>query len=146
MALSNDEKQIINETKPVSLDNLSPIVRQILSKDPSYVVRFVASRAENLFSQISKDDLILSINEDENDLPRLPIVSFPSVENQFEMDLVAEDEIIPMHETARYFGCGASLQCADKTKSGFIPVEIYKDYLSTNLQKTNKSMSKMFSL
>ncbi|CAF4280724.1 unnamed protein product, partial [Rotaria sordida] len=41
MALSNDEKQIINETKPVSLDNLSPIVRQILSKDPSYVVRFV---------------------------------------------------------------------------------------------------------
>ncbi|CAF1518358.1 unnamed protein product [Rotaria sordida] len=81
MALSNDEKQIINETKPVSLDNLSPIVRQILSKDPSYVVRFVASRAENLFSQISKDDLILSINEDENDLPRLPIVSFPSTVN-----------------------------------------------------------------
>ncbi|CAF1341128.1 unnamed protein product [Rotaria sordida] len=133
MALSNDEKQIINETKPVSLDNLSPVVRQILSKYPSYVVRFV-------------DDLILSINEDENDLPRLPIVTFPSVENQFEMDLGAEDQIIPMHETARYFGCGASVQCADKTKSGFIPVEIYKDYLSTNLEKTNKSMSKMFSL
>ncbi|CAF1484887.1 unnamed protein product [Rotaria sordida] len=96
-SLSNDEKHIINETKPVSLDNLSSVVRQILSKDSSYAVRF-------------GDDLILSTTED-------------------------EDKTIPSYETARCFGCRAPLQCADKTKPGFIPVEIYKHYLSTNLQK-----------
>ena len=127
-----DDKHIITETKPVSLDNLSPVVRQILSKDPSYAVRFggqlsenkkylvrqhsrTTGRAENLFSQIPKDDIISSINEDEEDLPHPPI-AFPSVENQFEIDLGTEDKTIPTHETARCFGCGASLQCADKTK------------------------------
>jgi len=130
---SIDEKHIITETKPVSLDNLSPVVRQILSKDPSYAVRFggqlsenkkylvrqhsrTTGRAENLFSQIPKDDIILSTNEDEDDLPHPPIVAFPSEENQFQMDLGTEDKTIPAHETARCFGCGASLQCADKTK------------------------------
>jgi len=128
-----DEKHIITETRPVSLDNLSPLVRQILSKDPSYAVPFggqlsenkkylvrqhsrTTGRAENLFSQIPKDDIILSINEDENDLPHPPIVAFPSEENQFEIDLGTEDRTIPTHQTARCFGCGASLQCADKTK------------------------------
>ncbi|CAF5094222.1 unnamed protein product, partial [Rotaria sp. Silwood1] len=38
-SLINDQKHIVTETKPVSLDNLSPVVRQILSKDPSYAVR-----------------------------------------------------------------------------------------------------------
>ncbi|CAF4667771.1 unnamed protein product, partial [Rotaria sp. Silwood2] len=28
------------------------------------------------------------------------------------MDLGTEDPSIPIHETARCFGCGASLQCA----------------------------------
>ncbi len=132
-SLFNDEKHIITETKPVSLDNLSPVVRQILSKDPSYAVRFggqlsenkkylvrqhsrTTGRAENLFSQIPKDDIISSINENEDDLPHPPIVAFPSVENQFQIDLGTEDKTIPTHETARCFGCGASLQCADKTK------------------------------
>ncbi len=113
---SNDEKHIITETKPVSLDNLSPVVSQILSKDPSYAVRFGGQLSENLFSQIPKDDIISVMNEDEADLPHPPIVAFPSVENQFQMDLGTEDSTIPTHETARCFGCGASLQCADKTK------------------------------
>ncbi len=56
------------------------------------------------------------MNEDEADLPHLPIVAFPSVKNQFQMDLGSEDATIPINETARCFGCGASLQCADKTK------------------------------
>jgi hypothetical protein len=131
--LFNDEKHIITETKPVSLDNLSPVVRQILSKDPSYAVRFgrqlfenkkylvrqhsqTTGRAENLFSQIPKDDIILAMNDDEADLPHPPIVAFPTSENQFQMNLGTEDAHIPTHETARCFGCGASLQCADKTK------------------------------
>lgn len=83
---SIDEKHIITETKPVSLDNLSPVARQLLSKDPSYAVRFggqlsenkkylvrqhsrTTGRAENLFSQIPKDDLISITNEDEVDIP-----------------------------------------------------------------------------
>jgi hypothetical protein len=92
-----DEKHIINETKPVSLDNLSPVARQILSKDPSYPVRFdgqlsenkkyqysrTTGRAENLFLQISKDHIILSSKkEDQDDLPHPPIVAFPLIENQ----------------------------------------------------------------
>jgi hypothetical protein len=130
---SSGEKHILTETKPVSLDDLSPVVRQILSKDPSYAVRFggqlsndkkylvqqhsrSTGRAENLFSQIPKDDLILSTNDDEADLPHPPIVAFPSAENQFQMDLGTEDATIPPRETARCFGCGASLQCADRTK------------------------------
>jgi hypothetical protein len=129
-----DTKHIITETKPVSLDNLSPVVRQILSKDPSYAVRFggqlsenkkylvrqhsrTTGRAENLFSQIPKDNMILSTTEDEDDLPHPPIVAFPSAENQFQIDLGTEDKTIPVHESARCFGCGASLQCVDKTKS-----------------------------
>ena len=128
-----DDKHIITETKPVSLDNLSPVVRQISSKDPSYAVRFggqlsddkkylvrqhsrTSGRAENLFSQIPKDDFISVTNEDEADLPHPPIVAFPSAKNQFQMDLGTEDATIPTHETARCFGCGATLQCADKTK------------------------------
>ena len=133
-----DEKHIITETRPVSLDNLSPVVRQILSKDPSYAVRFggqlsenkkylvqqhsrTTGRAENLFSQIPKDDLISQTNEDEADLPRPPIVAFPSAENQFQIDLGSEDATVPIHETARCFGCGAPMQCVDKTK----PYEIF---------------------
>ena len=129
----SDENHIITETKPVSLDNLSPVVRQILSKDPSYAVRFggqlsenkkylvrqhsrTTGRAEALFSEIPKDDIISSANEDEHDLPHPPIVAFPSIENHFQIDLGTEDKTIPKHETARCFGCGASLQCADKTK------------------------------
>lgn len=129
-----DEKHIITETKPVSLDNLSPVVRQLLSKDPSYAVRFggqlsenkkylvrqhsrTTGRAENLFSQIPKEDIISSTTEDEDDLPHPPIVAFPSSENHFEINLGTEDKTIPIHGTARCFGCGAPLQCADKTKS-----------------------------
>jgi len=121
---SIDEKHIITETKPVSLDNLSPVVRQILSKDPSYAVRFggqlsenkkylvrqhsrTTGRAENLFSQIPKDDMILSTNED--DLPHPPIVAFPSEENQFQMDLGTEDKAIPTQNKTKtcfnYFNC-----------------------------------------
>ncbi len=128
-----DEKHIITETKPISLDHLSPVLRQILSKDPSYAVRFggqlsenkkhlvrqhsrTTGRAENLLSQIPKDDLISSINDDQDDLPHPPIVAFPSEENQFQMNLGTEDNTIPPHQTARCFGCGASLQCADRTK------------------------------
>ncbi|CAF0924176.1 unnamed protein product [Rotaria sordida] len=160
-SLLTNEKHIITETKPVSLDNLSPVVRQILSKDPSYAVRFggqlsenkkylvrqhsrTTGRAENLLSQIPKDDIILSINEDEDDLPHPPIVAFPSVENHFQMNLGTEDTTIPIHETAHCFGCGASLQCADKTKPGFVPVEIYKHYLSTNLQKRTSQCQRCF--
>ncbi|CAF5000655.1 unnamed protein product [Rotaria sp. Silwood1] len=112
---------------------LSPVVRQILSKDPSYAVRFVVNylKINNILfnniqeqlvelkissRQIPKDDFILETNEDENDLPHPPIVAFPSIENHFHMDLETEDPSIPIHETARCFGCGASLQCADKTK------------------------------
>ncbi|CAF1568872.1 unnamed protein product [Rotaria sp. Silwood1] len=127
------KNHIITKTKPVSLDNLSPVVRQILSKDPSYAVRFVVNylKINNILfnniqeqlvelkissRQIPKDDFILETNEDENDLPHPPIVAFPSIENHFHMDLETEDPSIPIHETARCFGCGASLQCADKTK------------------------------
>ncbi|CAF1024683.1 unnamed protein product [Rotaria sp. Silwood1] len=130
----SDEKHTIGETKPVSLDNLSPVVRQILSKDASYAVRF-GGQAENIFSQIPKDDIILSTNDDEDDLPHPPIVAFPSIENHFEIGLGTEDKTILPHERARCFGCGVLLQCADKNKPGFISVEIYKHYLSTNLQK-----------
>jgi hypothetical protein len=69
-----DEKHIITETKSISLDNLSPVVRQTISKDQSYALRFngqlsndkkylvrqhsrTIGRAENLCSQISKDNL-----------------------------------------------------------------------------------------
>lgn len=132
---SIDEKHVVTEKKPVCLDNLSPVVRQYLSKDPSYAVRFggelsenkkylvrqhtrTTGRAEYLFSQIPKKDLILSRQgeDDENDVPHPPIVAFPSSENQFQIDLGTEDKSIPVHESARCFGCGASLQCADKTK------------------------------
>ncbi|CAF1108126.1 unnamed protein product [Adineta ricciae] len=157
----SDGKHIITETKPVSLDHLSPVVRQILSKDPSYAVRFggqlsdnqkylvrqhsrTTGRAESLFSQIDKDDLMLSINEDEKDLPHPPVVAFPSVENQFEMDLGTEDKTVPSHETARCFGCGAQLQCSDRTKAGFIPVEIFKHHLSSNLQKRTSQCQRCF--
>ncbi|UJR29207.1 hypothetical protein I4U23_010421 [Adineta vaga] len=156
-----DDKHIITETKPVSLDHLSPVVRQLLSKDPSYAVRFggqlsddkkhlvrqhsrTTGRAEDLFSQVTKDDIILSENEDEKDLPRPPIVAFPSVENRFEIDLGTEDKTVSIHETARCFGCGASLQCSDRTKSGFIPVEIYKHYLMSNLQKRTSQCQRCF--
>jgi hypothetical protein len=88
-----DEKHIITETKPASLDNLLPVVRQILSKDPTYTARFgghlsenkkylvrqharTIERAETLFPQILKDDL-----------PHSPIVAFPSVEKQFHIGL-----------------------------------------------------------
>ena len=128
-----DEKHIITETKPISLENLSSVVRQILSKDPSYAVRFggqlsdnkkylvqqhsrTTGRAENLFSQIPKDNIVLSTNDDENDLPHPPIVAFPSAENRFEIDLGTEDRTVSVHEIARCFGCGALLQCADRTK------------------------------
>ncbi|CAF2700391.1 unnamed protein product [Rotaria sp. Silwood2] len=42
-----DKKHIITKTKPVPLDNLSPVVRQILSKDPSYAVRFGGQLSQN---------------------------------------------------------------------------------------------------
>ncbi|CAF4124261.1 unnamed protein product [Rotaria sp. Silwood2] len=106
-----DKKHIITKTKPVPLDNLSPVVQT---------------------------------NKDENDLPHPPIVAFPSIENHFHMDLGTEDPSILIHETARCFGCGASLQCADKTKPSFIPVEIYKHYLLTNLQKRTSQCQRCF--
>ncbi|CAM4767546.1 unnamed protein product [Rotaria magnacalcarata] len=156
-----DEKHIVTETKPASLENLSPVVRQILSKDPSYALRFggqlsenkkylvqnhsrTTGRAETLFSQIPKDHIIFSANEEENDVSHSPIVAFPSEENQFEMDLGTEDKAIPIHETARCFGCGASLQCADRTKPGFMPIEIYKRFLSTSLQKRTSQCQRCF--
>ncbi|CAF1212569.1 unnamed protein product [Adineta steineri] len=37
---SNDKKHIINETKPISLDNLSPTIRKIFSKNPLYALHF----------------------------------------------------------------------------------------------------------
>jgi hypothetical protein len=46
--------------------------------DEKYLIRqhsWTTSRAENLFSKIPKDDIILSINEDEDDLPHPPIVA-----------------------------------------------------------------------
>ncbi|CAF4057929.1 unnamed protein product, partial [Rotaria sp. Silwood1] len=58
-------------------------------------------------------DIISSINEDEDDLPHPPIVTFPSIEDYIEIDLGTEDKTISPHETARCFACGASLQCAD---------------------------------
>lgn len=132
-ASSMNEKHIITETRPIALDNLSPVVRQILSKDPSYAVRFggqlsddkkhlvrqhsrTTGRAENLFSKIPKATLTSTSNEDEDDLPHPPIVAFPSADNQFQIDLGTEDPSIVTHENARCFGCGATLQCADKTK------------------------------
>ena len=130
---SMDEKHIITETKPIPLDNLSPVVRQILSKDPSYAIRFggrlsddkkhlvqqhsrTTGRAENLFSQIPKETLTSGTHEDENDLPHPPIVAFPSADNQFQIDLGTEDPSVPIQENARCFGCGATLQCVDKAK------------------------------
>ncbi|CAF1478235.1 unnamed protein product, partial [Didymodactylos carnosus] len=128
----SDVKHIITEIKSVSLDNLSSVICQILSKDTSYAVRFgdqlsenkkylvqqhsrTTDRTENLFSQIPKHDIMLQINEDKDDLPHPSIVAFPSVKNQFQMDLGTEDQTIPSHETARCFDCGTALQCADKT-------------------------------
>jgi hypothetical protein len=49
--------------------------------------------------------MILSTNGDEDDLPHLPIVAFPSAENQFQIDLGTEDKSIRVHESARCFGC-----------------------------------------
>ncbi|CAF1012282.1 unnamed protein product [Rotaria sordida] len=139
-SLLTNEKHIITETKPVSLDNLSPVVRQILSKDPSYAVRFGGQLSENKKYLVRQH----SRTTDEDDLPHPPIVAFPSVENHFQMNLGTEDTTIPIHETAHCFGCGASLQCADKTKPGFVPVEIYKHYLSTNLQKRTSQCQRCF--
>ncbi len=70
------------------------------------------------------------------------------------MDLGTKSATIPTHETARCFGCAASLQYADKTKrkklfslniiihfikniyrAGFTPVEIFQHHLSFNLQQ-----------
>ncbi|CAF4600163.1 unnamed protein product, partial [Rotaria sp. Silwood1] len=56
---------------------------------------------------------------------------FPDTKDKMDKimsNLGTEDKTKSIHETARCFGYGASLQC-------FIPVEIYKHYLSTNLQK-----------
>jgi len=53
--------------------------------------------------------MILSTNGDEDDLLHLPIVAFPSAENQFQIDLGTEDKSIRVHESARCLGCGASL-------------------------------------
>lgn len=130
---SMDEKHIITETKPIALDNLSPVVRQILSKDPSYATRFggrlsddkkhlvqqysrTTGRAEHLFSQIPKEMLTSGTHDDEDDVPHPPIVAFPSTDNQFQINLGTEDPSVPIQENARCFGCGATLQCADKTK------------------------------
>ncbi|CAF1491855.1 unnamed protein product, partial [Rotaria sordida] len=61
--------------------NLSSVVCQILSKDPSYDVCFgdqlsenekylvrqhlqITNRVDNLFSEISRDNIILSTNQD----------------------------------------------------------------------------------
>ncbi|CAF1398454.1 unnamed protein product [Adineta ricciae] len=97
----------------------------MLSKDPFYAVRF--GRAENLFSQIDKDDLMLSINENEKNLLHPTIVTFPSAENKFKMDLGTEDKTIPSHEIARCFGCGAQLQCSDRTKAYEVDEQVYTD-------------------
>ena len=130
---STDEKHIRTETIPVDLDHLSPVVRQILSKDPSYARRFggqlssdekylvrqqstSTGRAEQLFSQIPKEDLIQSTDPNEKDLPHPPIVAFPSATNQFQPDLGNEDPTIPSDKQARCFGCGATLQCADRNR------------------------------
>ncbi|CAF3027338.1 unnamed protein product [Rotaria sp. Silwood2] len=92
---------IIIETKPVSLDNLSPVIRQILFKDPLCAVRCYE---------------ILSTNGDEDDVAHPSIVAFPLAENQFQIDLGTEDKSMPIHESARYFDCGVSLQCVDRTE------------------------------
>jgi len=57
----------IIETKPFSLDNLPPVVRQrqILSKDPLYAVRFGGKFSENkniLFDNIQEQQVELNIS------------------------------------------------------------------------------------
>jgi hypothetical protein len=63
-SLFNDEKHIITKTKPVPLDNLLPVARQILSKDPSYAVRFDGQLSEKkkkiLFNRV---ELKISLNK-----------------------------------------------------------------------------------
>ncbi|CAF1471510.1 unnamed protein product [Adineta steineri] len=49
---SNDKKHIINETKPISLDNLSPTIRKIFCKNPLYALHFG--------SQLSQDKKYLA--------------------------------------------------------------------------------------
>ena len=133
-SVSIDEKHIRTESQRVSLDSLSPVLRQILSKDPSYALRFggqlsenkhhlvrqqsrTTGRAEQLFSQIPKDEIIPPTNEDNDDLPHPPIVAFPSEENRFQIDLGTEDKtVVGSHGKATCFGCGASLQCADRNQ------------------------------
>jgi len=56
-----------------------------LSEHKKYLVRQYSrtrSRIENLFSQIPKDNIISSTNEDENDLSHPLIVAFSSIKNQ----------------------------------------------------------------
>jgi hypothetical protein len=132
-SMSIDDKHVITETRPVDLDRLSPVVRQLLRNDPSYALRFGAQlstdrkylvrqrtrttgRAEHLFTDIYKDDLVTSNKFDDNDddLPHPPIVAFPSAENQFQIDLGTEDPTVVRRPLAQCFGCGATLQCANR--------------------------------
>jgi hypothetical protein len=56
-----------------------------LSEHNQYLVRQYSrtrGRVENLFSQIPKNNIISSTNEDENDLSHPLIVAFSSIENQ----------------------------------------------------------------
>ena len=54
----------MNATKPVSFGNLSPVVRQILSKDPSYAVRFGGQLSKNK----DKKYLFDNIHEQQDEL------------------------------------------------------------------------------
>lgn len=128
-----DEKHVKIERRAAPLNELSPVVRQILAKDPSYAVRFggqlsddkqslvrdhsiSTGRAEQLFSQIPKDDLISSADEPNDDFPHPPVVEFPTAENQFQVNLGTEDRTVPPRDNVQCFGCGAKLQCADREK------------------------------
>ena len=128
-----NEKHVKIERRAAPLNDLSPVVRQLLAKDPAYAVRFggqlsadkktlvrehsiSTGRAEHLFSQIPKDDLISSAEETNEDFPHPPVVEFPTAENQFQMNLGTEDRTVPWRDNLQCFGCGAPLQCADRAK------------------------------
>ena len=71
--------------------------------------------------------MTLPIKENENNLLHLTIITLPSAENQFEIDLGTEDKTVPSHETARCFGHGARLQCSNRTKAYEIDEQVYRD-------------------
>ncbi|CAF1573431.1 unnamed protein product [Adineta ricciae] len=123
-------EQLLNHQFLMTITSLKKLNLSIL-----YAVRFDGQLLDNqkhLVRQHSRttrraENLVTKIDKDEQDLPHPPVVAFPSAENKFKTDLGTEDRTVPSHEIARCFGCGAQLQCSDRTKAYEIDEQVYRD-------------------